>query len=570
MSLTASTENIVPVALRDPDLVMRLGRMGSFHPTRLSFLRVLLRRLRRDDWQFDRPLWRVDARGEGVAVYRVRGDGRTYSLVAFPHDLDPAKRSDRVIAEEWDATFVLCDGEVDESGLARLAANVPRQEAGRYGAQEIVLSRANKSVRLFEHVVERLAAGRQPDRAELEAVGYLMRTTAVYGNGKFGLADRERIAGRPEFAGPFAAEMLTVWLIRAFTVDLVEHMAVSRAPETAARLDPALRRRLGVGNATGLGMAPFLVNHPALLDRWMNARETALARVRAIPQAGSHSIAQFLHFLGRAEAYVAQWRTGDELQSRRIARLAVDLRALRAQIDQFRFDAPYPWNRLFAWVEARLGEEAQELLVALLIEPHGEMVDDLAEGMAADEEEEFGIDGAMQTGSLAKLLRRHYGFAFDIDFRVPAAQDLFWYVSEEKLEPRLGRRAEEPGAEREQPLTVARDIVMLAQALAHRPETQTVAEFLTGAPEFRHVVRRAQIAARHPYAEIRDNLIDAEVRPIDLLRCKLSFFGAARFDPKSDRWVRITLFENAPFPDELQAAPLADLGLAMAPARGDA
>jgi hypothetical protein len=39
--------------------------------------------------------------------------------------------------------------------------------------------------------------------------------------------------------------------------------------------------------------------------------------------------------------------------------------------------------------------------------------------------------------------------------------------------------------------------------------------------------------------------------PIDILRCKLAFFGASRFDPKSDRWVRITMYADAPFPDEI-------------------
>jgi len=36
-----------------------------------------------------------------------------------------------------------------------------------------------------------------------------------------------------------------------------------------------------------------------------------------------------------------------------------------------------------------------------------------------------------------------------------------------------------------------------------------------------------------------------------MLRCKLAFFGATRFDPRSDRWVRITMYQNAPFPHEL-------------------
>ena len=63
-------------------------------------------------------------------------------------------------------------------------------------------------------------------------------------------------------------------------------------------------------------------------------------------------------------------------------------------------------------------------------------------------------------------------------------------------------------------------------------------------------MRRVQITSRLAYAEIRDNLLSAEMRPIDLLRCKLSFFGASRFDPRSDRWVRINMYQYAPFPDE--------------------
>ena len=79
----------------------------------------------------------------------------------------------------------------------------------------------------------------------------------------------------------------------------------------------------------------------------------------------------------------------------------------------------------------------------------------------------------------------------------------------------------------------------------------TLAAFLLRHPEHRHIARRAQITARFPYAEIRNNTISAELLPIDLLRCKLAFFGATHFDPRSDRWVRINMFQNAPFPDEL-------------------
>ena len=53
------------VPLRDPSVVMRLARLGSFHQTRLSFMRALLRRVKRENWQYERAIWRVDASGVG-------------------------------------------------------------------------------------------------------------------------------------------------------------------------------------------------------------------------------------------------------------------------------------------------------------------------------------------------------------------------------------------------------------------------------------------------------------------------------------------------------------------------
>ncbi len=546
------------VPLRSPDRVMRLARLGSFHQCRLSFMRSLLRRIDREAWRFDRPVWRVDTRGEGVAVYRLRTPERIYSLVCFAHDLPPEKRSDRVIADAWDATFVLCDGEVEEGDIARLAANAPKQEAGRYTEKDLVLSRANRSVRLFDHVVARLAAGQQPDQAELIRIGYLMRTTAVYGNGKFGLADRRLIRDRTEFAGPFQAEMMTVWLIRRFTIDIAEHMARIKSPDRAVPLALRARRVLGVGNATGLGMAPFLVHHPALIDRWIAARETALARVRSLPVAAPDRLASFRDHFARSRVYVSRWRIDDPVQARAIEELDRDLARLAARVDDLKPEDTYPWDALFSWGEETIGLEAQEMLASLIIEPYGDRVDDLAAEMAVDEEAEFPIDGTMPLATLRHLIETVYGFALALDFARREEQARFWYVSEEKLEPRLGERYEEPGGDLEQPLAIARDIAALHAHLQRGDVCETVADLLLAAPEYRQAVRRIQIAGRHPYGEIRDNLLAAGMRPIDLLRCKLSFFGAMRFDPKSDRWVRITLFQHAPLPDEIGRVPFDD------------
>jgi hypothetical protein len=546
---TPSADRDAPLELRPPDTVMRLARMGSFHSTRISFMRSLLRRIAQEEWRLTRTRFDLDADGYGTAVYRVDLPGGCCSLVAFSDELSPEERTDRVIAEKWDATFALCDGEPSDEDIARLRANVPKQEAGHVSARELVLSRANKSVRLFGHVVDCLAHGWQPSMEDIVRVGYLMRTTAVYGNGKFGLSDLANTFAGGLFGRPFEAEMLSVYLTREFTLDLVEHVAAARNPERAVRLAPDRRRALGIGNSTGLGMAPFLTFHPALIHRWMLARETALARVLAVAEATPEKRAAFLDQLAQAIDHVGEWSTQDARQAARTAKLHDELQSLQAVLTGGAAELlsePYPWRRLLDKVEAEGSLELQELAVSLLLEPYGELVDELADRMT--DPEPGRLDPAMTLADLRSAIERDYAWALGIDFAAPAAQHFFWYRSAEKEEPRLGERRREPGAELETRLGVARDAAALHRELTSGAwdESESVAAFLLCEPQWRHMVKRVQLAGRTPYGEIRDNLLGEGCLPIDILRCKLAFFGAIKFDPKSDRWTRITMYQGAP------------------------
>lgn len=516
-------------------------------------MRVLTRRMAGENWKFARTAFDMDERGTGSAIYRVDCPERTYSMVAFGHDLPDEMRSDRVIAEAWDATFALLDGVPDETDVARLAANVPLQEAGRYSERELVVSRANRSSRLWEHVVAALAAGTQPDAEQLDAVGYLMRTTAVYGSGKFGAVDYAHVRTRPELAAPFQAEMLLVYLIRAFVLDLVEHLARCRGGEPAVALDRDTARKLGIGNATGLGMAPFIVNHAALFNNWIAAREEAIRRVRSVPTATGAERALFLDRLQRSEVLVRDWRSGHPVQRARVERLQLDLQLIKARIEDRPVGEHFPWDRLVEWSEAALSEEGQECLASLILEPYGMLVDDLSETMADPNDGDFRIDGSMSLAEACGLLREHYGWALGIDWSTPEATARAWYVSEEKLEPRLGERHEEDIAEFEQPLSPGRDAARAYADLASWAPGEPVAAFLLEHPEHRHVIRRVQVCRTAPYAEIHDNTISATMLPIDMMRAKLSFFGATNFDPKSDRWVRIRMYAGVPYPGDLDS-----------------
>lgn len=539
--------------MRAPETVMTLSRLGSLHQCRLSFMRQLTRRIAREGWAFTRRLFQIDAQGVGHAVYTAQGPERAYSLIAFAHDLPPDMRSDRVIATAWDATFTLFDGIPSAADIQELAKNVPLQEAGRVNESSLSVSRANRSVRLWEHVVDALSKGQQPAKAQLDAVGYLMRTTAVYGSGKLGAADRERTAQRPEMQAPFQVEMLSVFLTRWFVRDLVEHMAQQRGGDTAVPLDPALAQDLGIGNSTGLGMAPYIVNHPVLFNNWITAREQAIAKVRALPSATPEQVALFRDLVTRSQTLVARWRSDHPLQIVKLSKLTGDMAALQTWLAAMDLSDNAPWNRLMLWAEDVLSEEGQELIASLILEPYGDLVDALGAEMA-DSSGAFIIDGAMPIGTIRDLINTSFGPLLDLDWSARENCARAWYVSEEKLEPRLGERFEEPVADYEQPLAPARDAAAALATLSSWQADTPVADFLAQHPEHRHTIRRAQIAQTAPYGEIRSNTIGADVLPIDMLRAKLSFFGVTRFDPRSDRWVRVNMYSGAPYPQDLNPA----------------
>ena len=543
-----------PAMLRPPGEVMRLSRLGRFHPTRLSFARTLVRRMAREGWRIETALRELDDEGYGRVAYDVRTPAGVLGFAAFSHHLDPADRTDRVIAERWDASFALTVEPPTPADLERLEENVPRQEAGRCGAGEIVLSRANRSVRLFDDVVAALAAGRQPSRDAIGRVGYLMRTTAVYGNGKFGLADFEQVCRRGILTLPFQAEMLTVFLARHFSLELVDHLAARRGGCRAAALDRPRRRGLGVGNATGLGMAPFLVNRPQLIGRWIRMREIALARVKEVERAGPPERARFRTLLSRARTHVDEWRAqvGDETLGQRLAAAVRRLAELERLVGPGGDPNLLAGRRPWAALAARAGDDAEtgELLNSLLIELYPDRVDDLETTAGSDEREE--VQPAMTVEALRRMVEDRYGWALEVDFDPPESRALFWYYSKEKEEPRLGFRYEEPGADQELRLGIARQAADLHRALERADPAMPVGRFLLANPEFRQTVRRIQSLDDAPYAEIHENLLDRECEPVDLLRCKLSMLGASRFDPKSLLWTRVTFFQGAPLADELE------------------
>ena len=539
------------ISLRDPNIVMKLSRLGSFHQSKLSFLRSFLKEFK--DWEYKRDLFELNEHGYGTAVYSFKKKNRVYSLICFANELNEDERSDRVIATKWDTAFTLFDGVPTKHDIERLQNEVPKQEFGRLSFKELALSRANKSVRVFNHVVESLSKGVQPDRELLDKVGYLYRTTAVYGSGKFGLADRFRIKDRKEIYGPFRLEMMLVYLVRQFTFDQVNHVAKNKNPKKAVKLDPEICRNLGIGNSTGLGMAPFIVNHPTLLNNWISARETSLKKIREIKNISNEEVELFLDCLKKSIKNITSWNTESEYQITKIKSLLTDLNKFIMHIDkEFNFKQDFAFNEMYLHLEKNYCEECIEYVVSMMMEPFDDIVTPLIQEMSSEEEKYFNIPTERTVADLKVILENKYSEILNIDFSKKENNLNFWFISKNKEEPRLANRFDEMGAELEQPLAIARDIKKLYDLLSVSKNSWTIAKFLSTNNELRHVVRRAFIVEKFPYSEIQDNTIGREIMPIDMLRLKLSFFGALKFDPRSDKWLRICMFQGAPLPEQLK------------------
>jgi len=539
------------IELRDPNEIMKLSRLGSFHQSKLSFLRSFLNEFK--DWEYKRDLFNLDQNGYGEAVYSFKKEKRVYSLVCFANKIKDRERSDRVIATKWDAAFTLHDGVPSKIDIERLKNEVPKQEVGRLSFKELTLSRANKSVRIFNNVVESLSKGQQPDLDLLSKVGYLYRTTAVYGSGKFGLADRFRIKNREEINGPFRLEMMLVYLVRQFTFDQVDHIAYYKNPKKAVKLDKKICKNLGIGNSTGLGMAPFIVNHPTLLNNWILSREIALKKIREIKNVKLKDSELFIECVKKSLTNITSWNTDNEYQKNKIKFLLKDLEKFLDFIkNQFDFKTEHPFNKIYLWTEKETCEECIEYIVSIMMEPYNDITSPLVKNMSSDEDKYFNIPTDRTVVQLRTIIENKYSNILNINFEKKENYQNFWFISKNKEEPRIADRFEEHGSELEQPLAIARDIKKLYEKLQVSKDSLTVAEFLSNNSEFRHVVRRAFIVDKFPYSEIQDNTISKNIMPIDMLRLKLSFFGALKFDPRSDKWIRICMFQGAPLPNELK------------------
>lgn len=564
LPLTQVPDDEAALRLRDPAVVMDPRRMSAVSASRLSFTRSLVRRMAQERWRFERARFELDAEGKGLIVYRIRTAERDLRFAIFSDHQPPESHREGATARSWDAVGFMADGEITDERLARIRPELPNKDLslptrylmGRADPWTIGFTRGMRSGRAFDHVVERLAAGRQPDLHLLAETGYIIRNRGFFGNGRHGTSLYEGWPPTHPLYVTHHAQALALFVWRQYGLDLAHHLARARNPR-AAELDPQIARFLGVGNQSGMGLIRFMMHHPRLTHTLSYLREVAIARVRLERPAPSGPEARrLLELHDRAIAFLKDSHGRLDPDFTPPATIASELGQTRALVAELighgTIDgrvAEHPWAALCCWAE-RLDVETQEFLHALLIELYPDLAHSLAMRMNVDESTD--VVPQMRLGDLRDLLRHNYAWAFDVDTRARGAYHYYYYLSELNREPRFGPRAAEHGANHPEYLDIPGDIQRLDADLVGQSPATTVAAFLARHPSHRFWVERVQSLADCPYAELRANIFAASFKPILLVRFLKSWFGVERSEVFGVRWIRGTLLQGAPTADDVE------------------
>ena len=526
---------------------MQPAMMGATRLTRYSFSRTMLRRAARDQWRARRVRFDIDGRGHGEAVYEIDAGGHQLSFVAFTTTIDESEHTDRVVAKRWEVTAALVEGEPSGEFLDLLRRQVPLQESGRLDSRVLVLTRGNRSVRFFDYLVGVLARGEQSDPQLVADAGYILRSTAFYANGKYGMRSFEGYPDGHPLRVPYRAQFVCAWLFRELGYDLVEHCARARGGGAAVTFDECWRRYFGLGNATGLGLVPFAFKHPRVIHAWTAIREMALADVRALPPTEDR-LARLERWIERAHLHFVHGTDDDcrpFLNAVDVASVVARIREAFARCRQ----APLPFDALYRWSE-RHDPETIELVVSLLLELHDGDDDAIDELLTVDEH--ISLDPAITVGEMRARLTSRFSWLGGLDLGDESGDAFWWVISDNNEEPRRTRRDRLDSAHRDVAIDVALRLWRLSAALGGYDETTPIQRVLNDHPEHRLAAERLDLSDGI-YGEPRDNACSERYLPLLLQRFQLAMYGMDNFKPKSTDWLRVTLFQGAPRMSDLRA-----------------
>jgi hypothetical protein len=540
--------------MRTPAQLMKPERLAVIQPSRISASHALMAQAIEQRWKITCTRFDINAKGSGVANYLIEIDNWKFSFPVFAFEPSAHGRTGRIIGRSWDMLGALVEGEISEQDFKKTGEELPKLYEGRATPNTLIWCRSNRSARFFNQAVEALAAGRQPNVGVLAETCYLMRNTGLDGNGTFGTKSFLAYEEDHPLRWSLAAQMLCAYMMRVYAQDLVQHLARLASPNACA-MAPQLRRFLGVGNGSALGLMLFVNNHPRLIERWLWIREEALANAKGLePDAALLQCPTLLTLLDRAIQFREQDRGVYEsfISS---ATVAAELHTVRAEVLRLKerlqsgqIAGDLPFAELCRSLDGRVHDEVLETLHSLLIELVPEIADRLSRNLIIDEE----LVGTpqMPVGRLRELLRSEYPWAFNIDLS-GSQRRYVWYKSATAEEPRRGPQ-DTLGDVINLGLDLPRLIINLDSELAAQPEDLSTARFLLAHPRHRAIVTRVQALAGTPYHSPHADIMSEDFIPAHITRLlNVGLHGIDKTRDYLNRNLRGVLFHGAPLPEDL-------------------
>lgn len=544
--------------LRPPDECMTPTALSAYKSSRVSFARVLARRMIDEKWRIERRSFQTDSEGDAEGRYEITIGHRRFSYIVRGYRWDGTekvgRRADGAYRDVFGAIFL---GTPDENRIAREFATFDTRDATtmRTDATVVGWNPANRSARFFDYAVDSLTAGHQPDPAVIgRGGGYLLRNGGFLGSGRNGTLSYDGFPADHPFRHPYFADLFGLYLIRQVSIDLVNGIARQRN-SNAARLSPEISRYLGVGNSSGQGMCVAMQRWPHWVATWVLTRELALAYAKSMPLGAEPFRAeQLCDLLSRATHYLRAVQLQSEDYVVPPATIAANLETIRWWVYEAAGShegGRARWGDLVARARGTFDLETVEQFNSLLIEVYPEFADAAADYLPVGANRDRDLAPEMTVGHLHALLCARYRWALRFDMGKDGARQHFWYHSSDNGEQRRGERLVDPHEEFESFIDHIGAIQRLSAVLATYDSKAPIAEVVADTPDLAYAASRVQYLAGVPYCEIRGNLIDREFIPAHLIRFMLSVLGIECTNPLSVQYVRGVFFQGMPLPEDI-------------------
>ena len=154
-------------------------------------------------------------------------------------------------------------------------------------------------------------------------------------------------------------------------------------------------------------MAPFIIKHPKLINKWMSQYSKTLEKIVDI-DLDIETFEKYKILLNKALNYLQEVNTSDEFQINKNKFTTDDLKKYILYCNQLDFSQNFKWLDILDYCDSSFNYDTQEIARVQLIELFPKISEELAEDMSDDEI--MDINGNQTIGELKKIINNKYSW----------------------------------------------------------------------------------------------------------------------------------------------------------------